>query len=303
MIFASSELEHQFREHWFAVSRYKYDILASLFSSLASLSFYTKATLEVPPADATTSILFLILVTSKAIPLIAILYLGQASYLVHRTKLMCAVSVCRYDDSRPYAYRSATTHAHSIIPYLMVITMVNVATWPCELVKSLTGEALGGSLAVALLYQLPFDWHLPIHGVACATAAAAICMCLCNRALPTSSACCTELSDAVTSAARVINYVVNVFVLPFAEWNDSVVRRPCVAVTIMIIFNLGFVLPSCVLYFLETMSRHAFAAARGLPTVSSGALGLWLFDPLPLIGSLVYANCGLWLYVRLFESI
>lgn len=183
------------------------------------------------------------------------------------------------------------------------MTLANISAWPCELVKSLVGEALGGSLAVALSYQLPFTWHLPIHGLACATAATAICTRLCNRALPHTAACCTELSDAVTNAARLINYVVNVFVLPFAEWNDSVVRRPCVAVTIMVIFNLGFVLPSCVLYFLEKLSRHAFAVSRGLPTVPSGALGLWLFDPLPIIGCLVYANCGLWLYVRLFESI
>lgn len=296
--FHSHEVEHAYQAH-FARSRLKFDVLASLFSSVASLSFYIKATLDTPPADHATSLLFLVLVTTKALPLIAMVYMGQSAYLAHRSPVICAVSVCRYAE---FEAPRTQPHLHSILAYVLLITSIDTTRWPCELVKSLTGEALGGSLVVALSYQLPFAWHLPVHATACAAAATALCTRLCGRALPDSPLWCPELQDAVAEAARVINHVVNMFVLPFAEWNDSTVRRPCVAATIMVIFNLGFVLPSCVLYFLEKTSRHAFAAARGLPALPSGALGLWLIDPLPLIGTLVYANCSLWLYVRLFEG-
>lgn len=189
-----------------------------------------------------------------------------------------------------------------MVPYLVFLMSSSVQQWPCEIVRSLLGEALGGSLAVSLSYQQLFDWHIPVHGAACSVVALALCTRLCTRAVSGTATVCPDVAAAVTDAASAINYVVNLFVLPFAEWNDSVVRHPCVAVTVMLLFNLGFVLPSCVLYAMEKSSRRSFAVSLGLPTVPAGLLGLWLFDPLPLVGSLVYANCGLWLYVRLFEQ-
>ncbi len=286
MIFSSFAIEQQYRQY-FAKSRFKYDIAASLLSTAASLSFAMKATASLPThPDSSITFLFLLLVVSKSIPLLVILHAGREDYLKYRSQLMCTVSLLR------------------VVPYLVFLTSSNVQQLPCEIVRALLGEALGGSLAVALSYQMLFNWHMPLHGAACFVVALALCTQLCTRAVPGTPNVCPDVAGAVMEAASAINYLVNVFVLPFAEWSSTTVHNPCVATTVMLLFNMGFLLPSCVLYSMEKSSRRSWALQMGLPAVpGAGMLGLWLFDPLPLVGSLVYANCGLWLYVRLFEKV
>lgn len=94
MKFASDEIEQLYRAH-FAISRFKFDLAASLLSTIASLSFYIKATFDTETQDSSITFLFLLLVVSKSIPLLAALHLGRHGYLQHRSAFMCAVSLLR----------------------------------------------------------------------------------------------------------------------------------------------------------------------------------------------------------------